>query len=282
MIILIRGFYQGKHSYMPVKSRRKHTNNRDRHNSNKRTRFPGTAQTKRWARKLNILTWILLVWSFLFADPASNIYKPFIVLLILMPWLALIIVARTPGNFSSLIGTRNSASGKTEVDLSFVMPGLLLFCQFSMNFSLLRWSGIPAIHLTALGCAVLLGASALWTIRNISEKKIEKVLLLLLMLPYGYGTILATNALLDRSSPQIFESVVLSKRISNGYRSRIPELDIGPWGPQTEETRNIFVGYRLYEAMNPGDRICAYLKTGALGAPWYWIAPCSQTAQNPS
>jgi hypothetical protein len=92
------------------------------------------------------------------------------------------------------------------------------------------------------------------------------IVLLIIALFYGYGSTLMINCGFDRSSPQIFDAIVVEK-----YKTKdVPYLRIGDWGTYKEHGE-IKVLNSLYDQVQTGSTVKVKLKKGVLGIPWYYI-----------
>jgi len=88
------------------------------------------------------------------------------------------------------------------------------------------------------------------------------------------GCLFAGNALLDRSEPEVFETVVREKFVSTNGRRH--ELVLAPFGPVVAPT-SPGVSPAVHGAVAVGDVVCVDLYPGALGLRWFSGArPCSQ------
>lgn len=84
---------------------------------------------------------------------------------------------------------------------------------------------------------------------------------------WSVGVLLAANALLDTSPPELHQVAVV-ERVERSWKD--PVLVLAPWGPITEPTR-LRVRPKLHEAAAVGGTVDVTLHRGALGIPWYRV-----------
>jgi hypothetical protein len=83
---------------------------------------------------------------------------------------------------------------------------------------------------------------------------------------------LVANQLADRSSPLIFVQQITGKTISGG-RHKMPYLSLAATG-RLRFAKPVRVSWALYDSVEVGQNVCAEVRRGALGAPWYQIDRC--------
>jgi hypothetical protein len=125
-----------------------------------------------------------------------------------------------------------------------------------------------------LGGAAAIALFISFLASRVDKRLIEKktiILILIFMLPYGYGTLVMANMLPDTAPAKTYETRVISKRYTSGKGAHA-ELKIKPWGP--DPGGDVAVSSALYHAISPGDTVCAYLHPGALNVEWYTVDKC--------
>jgi hypothetical protein len=230
--------------------------------STREERMQGLAGGKKLAQKLNIAAWVIAGWAWLYPRP----YNLAITLLILMPWLAVTLMARSEGLFH-IDQRRNDAH--PSLGPMFIMPGLILAVRALNDMHALEWK-------PALGLSIVVG-SLLWIAvvkvdPDLRSRAVSLVILLFITLAYGYGAGMETNALLDRSAPSVYSAHVMHKHVSSG-RHTTYDLLLEPWGPQAQ-SENISVSSSLYRSVTVGDTVCVSLKPGALNIAWFAVHAC--------
>jgi hypothetical protein len=208
------------------------------------------------------VTAVLIAWAFAYPHP----YALLIAVLAALPWVAIGIMARSPGLYA-LNAPRGS--GRPDLTLLLITPGFVLMLRALQDVRILDW---PPLLLWAVVVALALMGGVLWAVPSAREKPGMVALTLALVLAYGYGVCAIGDAVLDRSSGSSYTTTVNGKHVTGG-RNKRPMLRLAPWGPRTAED-NVAVPWDLYYRTNVGDEVCVQLHPGALGVPWYRVASC--------
>ena len=220
------------------------------------------ASARRTATTLNVVGGIAGAWGLFFPRPYSLI----IFLLAIVPLIVMAVLARSRGIYQ-IEGRRTDS--RPALTLAFLIPGLALGFRAIDDMHMLRWE--PILLLTAI-CALLLAWLLIRSDHRLWRRPAAVILIVFFGVFYSDGLVAALNALLDRSEPRAYETVVTDKHMSSG-KTTTYYLRLEPWGPQTA-TDDESVPYSLYESRQIGDRVCVYLHSGALNAPWYDIGRC--------
>jgi hypothetical protein len=93
----------------------------------------------------------------------------------------------------------------------------------------------------------------------------------LLSLIWGYAIALDVNCVLDRSKGVVHKTMVLAK-VSPGRGQ--PYLLLNAWGPEAENGKKVVVAHEVYNSVEVSGTVCAVLRQGFLGAPWYTVETC--------
>lgn len=96
---------------------------------------------------------------------------------------------------------------------------------------------------------------------------------------YGYGAVAVGDTVFDGKPGVGYSSLVEGKRVVSG-RSDTYYLQVAPWGP-VEADSEVSVPADLYGAVQPGELVCMTLHPGRLGAQWYRVGKCGETATLP-
>lgn len=223
-------------------------------------------QTLSTARSVaRIATWAntgLIVWAFLYPHP----YELLILVLAALPWVAVWIMAQSPGLY-----TFNAPRGSARPDLTILLisPGFLLALRALLDVQVLDWQ---RLSLWAVLVAMALISSVVWVIPSARQRLGMVVLTLVLLMAYGYGVTSLGNAMLDHSSGSTYPTTVYSKHVTSG-RNRTPTMRLGPWGPRATE-EDATVPWDVYRSTSVGEKVCVVLHPGAFDVPWYRIAKC--------
>jgi hypothetical protein len=206
----------------------------------------------------------LVAWAFLYPRP----YELLIFVLIAAPWVAIWIMAQTPGIFAF---NSPRTSPRPDLTILLITPGFLLTLRAMQDLQILDW---PRLMIWAVLIAIVSIGIILWAVTGAREKPGSVALTLLLLLAYGYGAAALGNALLDRSPVMSYTTQIYGKHVTGG-RGSTPQMRLGPWGPRATQ-QDVTVPWNLYRSASVGDRVCVLLRPGAFGIPWYRIAQCQQ------
>ncbi len=204
----------------------------------------------------------LYAWAFIYPRP----YQLVILVLAVIPWAAIVIMARSPGLYAF---NAPRGSGRPDLSVLLISPGFLLMLRAILDVQILDW---PRLFEWTLILAAVLIVTILWAIPAAREKLGTLVLILIMTLPYGYGASTLGNSLLDRSSALSYPTTVYSMFVTSG-KNKTPTLRLGPWGPRTT-AQDAAVSWELYRSTRVGETVCAQLHADALGVPWFRIAKC--------
>jgi hypothetical protein len=206
----------------------------------------------------------LIAWAYIYPHP----YELVICVLALLPWIAVWIMARSPGLYT-LNAPRGS--GRPDLTVLVISPGFLLMLRAIMDVQILDWQ--PLLLRSAVAAAALMGG-VLWAVPAVREKPGTGALTLALILAYGYGVCALGDAVLDRSDGSTYTTRVYGKHITSG-RNKTPMMQLGPWGPRAAADE-VTVSSDLYRSTSVGDTVCVRLHPGAIGVPWYRVTRCQQ------
>jgi hypothetical protein len=218
------------------------------------------------ARGLNFATYGLGLASFLASDPHHLLTWT----LVALPWIGILLVAHF-APYYRFGGPRNSPL--PDLSLVLIIPGLFLTLSTLQSMTPIGREG-PSL-LTALGSALLVGV-AFWYDPWLKKHLGTTALLLLLCCAYGYGAGMRVNALLDRSTPETYQVMVTGKYVSHG-KSTSYHLKLAPWGPKVSG-QDLTVPRSQYASTKPGDTVCMFLRSGALGVAWSEQGSCEDAA----
>jgi hypothetical protein len=188
--------------------------------------------------------------------------------LIALPWVGILLVFMF-APYYRFGGPRNSPI--PDLTLTLVLPGFFLAISVLQRIAPVGWEG--PLMVAMLTSVVLVGV-ALWCDPWLKQHRGVVVLLLVLCCGYGYGAGMQVNALLDRSTPQLYRVIVTAKHVSQG-RSTSYHLTLAPWGPNLNG-QNLSVARSLYSEIKPGDTVCMLLRSGGLGAAWSELGSCEK------
>jgi hypothetical protein len=197
-----------------------------------------------------------------------NLFGAIDLLLVVLPWVALLLQARSPLLYSVVANKKDPRA-------------TLLFVPLAAGFGLLaspfsNLQSVSPMTLLGYGCipGVILAFAFYGASRPGPQEKRVAALLVLLFLAGFYGDGLATqiNTQLDRSAPRPYTAQVLQKTYSSG-RSTTYYLHLSSWETPGEEEK-VTVSSSLYESVQEGDSVCVTARDGALQVGWFTVQRC--------
>jgi hypothetical protein len=226
-------------------------------------RLQGLASGRKLATWLKGAAYVIAGWAWIYPRP----YDLVVTLLILLPWLAVVIVARSNGIFR-IDQRRNDAH--PSVGVLFLIPGLILTMRVLNDMHVVAWK--PTLYLS-IGIGVALWVAAAKVDASLRARPATLALALLIACAYGYGAGLEINKLLDHSAATVYSGRVMGKHISSGSRHTTYDLRVN--SPELDAFNgNIGVARSLYRSVEVGDSVCATVKRGALSIQWFVVHRC--------
>ena len=212
------------------------------------------------SRAANSAAWVVSVWGILYPRP----YALLVLLLLAMPWVAVMWVRQTHGVFRIDHQRRRP---RPNLSIPFVMPGMALLLRGVFDYHALDWARLIAygFGIGSALCFAGLGADS-----SIRKWRIAPVFTMTLI--YGMGAAMVANGFFDVFAPTTYHAEILDKRVVHG-KAIYYQLTVSPWGPRTTENR-IEVSRELYQAVSVGGPVCANVNHGALGVRWYDVTAC--------
>ena len=104
--------------------------------------------------------------------------------------------------------------------------------------------------------------------RNPDVGKGDTMLIMMVSLLYGFGSITQINCLFDRSSPQTYTSVIEEKYTTTGKGAHY-HIRIKPW-QSDGRSRSIDIRKSEYERTTLGQPITIFVKQGLFNIPWFY------------
>lgn len=151
----------------------------------------------------------------------------------------------------------------------------IMFTSFIMlldglfNYNLL---GLPHVWLPAVLTTAIIG-TILYK-KGIhpagAPVKTQKLLIAMVALAYGFGSVIQLNCAFDHSTPTAYKAIVQERFSSSGRSSGQYYLVLAPWGPAHSSTQ-VQVSRLLYRVSYVGDTVTVRLRHGLLQVPWYWV-----------
>jgi hypothetical protein len=223
------------------------------------------AQLRRCAQWINGAALAASLIALVLPPEMSWLFVP----LVLMPWAAIVLVARYRPLYR-FAGRRSSAYA--DLSLPLITPGLVLMARALPMFHPLAWQAL-AFSSYIVGAALIAVAAAVD--RAFRKQRAMLALALLLSLPYGYALSLAINSWTNVVPVQHYRAQVIAKHVSHGNKSTTWHLTLTPWGP-IHARSDVTVSPSLYAIARLGHAVCIEQRQGALQIPWYRLFPCQQ------
>ncbi|OPY06030.1 MAG: hypothetical protein A4E66_02305 [Syntrophus sp. PtaB.Bin001] len=217
-------------------------------------------RAKMWSKIINVLTFGVCFWAFVYPEP----YTYIIWALIIMPLAALVFVRYFEGVLE-LSTKRNNA--RPNIQTAFLGPGIVLSLRGYQDFNILNWDNF---WLPFALCYLLICLLMFFLAKDIRQRAAMIIIFHILFCSlYGYGTVLSLNGILDKSIPSLYKAQIIEKHVSSGTRN-FYFLKLSPWGPRTKEEK-ITVEKSVYDRSKVGNKIDVAVRNGSLGIPWFYI-----------
>lgn len=209
---------------------------------------------------LNGIGVFVCLWIVFFPRP----YKYAVIACIALPLITLLAIKFWKG-LIRVDGAKNSVY--PNVIYALIAPGMALSYGVMLDFSIEDYSNvwIPTVIIAIVFTAVLLLFS-----KYLSFKKGKDLFTILSFVvftfAYGFGTVLSTNCLFDKSVPKMFVTEVVNKEINEGKVTRY-YLYLSPWGKKAE-IEKVSIDSDMYRHLNNGDEVSIYQFKGKFDIPW--------------
>ena len=219
-------------------------------------------RTRTLAKWINVIAVAVTIWTLIIHLP----YTVSIAICAIVPLFAIIVVIYSRGTIQ---GVQLKKSNFPHLTYSIIGPSSVLAMRALLDFNI--YDGQPLILPVLFVCVLLM--FLLYRYDNGMKGRITGYILILpVILLYGFGVIMEANCIFDKSTPQIHSARVIDKYTSGGgYRSlKSYYLKVSSWGKNDTENR-IPVPRSLYEKITKDDSVDIALKEGAVGIPWYGV-----------
>ena len=139
-----------------------------------------------------------------------------------------------------------------------------------LDFNILDYSKMwpPVIIISIICVGVILYQNE--EFKDVVFPYITLLSILLIMLAYAYGAVVALNCTFDRSQPELFNAKILNKNIHSG-KSKTYHFDLTPWGPQ-KESEEVTVSKDLYNSVEINDTVNIHFMKGKFEIGWFEIS----------
>lgn len=216
-------------------------------------------------------------WYVSFFRPKLAVLDVLAVALVVLPWIALGIAARSKPLYRFvMMRKRGAPSGEPQPDLAgpLLLPAFFLAATVWNNASSI--AVLQSRPLLLLGCivgCVLFAAVARLDPTCWQRLPAAPLVILAAACIYGYGACGTLNRLADGSVGTVYPAQVLSKRICGSGKSSYRCLILSPWGP-VRAINDVSVSQYLFNAHRAGERVCIALHPGAFHIAWYQVGNC--------
>lgn len=216
-------------------------------------------RAKKWAKFLNGLGFLGMLWAFFRPQPYSYV----IWTLITLPLITLSFVRHFDGAMK-LNGKQQSAY--PNVAMAFIMPCICLALRALIDFNILSWDNfwIPFAIVSFFICTIT------FLFAGDVRKNISAMLLMLFMcMIYGYSAVICLNGIMDTSSASIFKARIVGKSISSGKHTTY-NLNLSAWGP-VKSSKKVDVPKSVYDSHAVGGYADVILRHGRFEIPWFYV-----------
>lgn len=187
-------------------------------------------------------------------------------LLIVLPWIALILQARSPLLYSIVANKKDPRA-------------TLLFVLMAAGFGLLaspfaNMHSVMPMTIFGYGCVpgLILGIAFYGVAPKGPRPMVALLVLLGISCFYGNGVVTQFNTQLDTSALRQYTTQISGKTTSSG-RSTTYYLHLNSWDPPGD-VEKISVSSSLYHSVDVGDTVCVGAHDGALHVGWYTVQSC--------
>lgn len=225
----------------------------------KRTRADHNARLSRPNFALMLSSLGLCAWAIVFPHPRAVV----VMLLLVVPLLAMLLYRTEPL-------ARADGAKITWRQMNLLTP--LILCAVAI-----LWLGTqePLIdRMPAMPAAVVAGCVLAWAggMPNTPAWRIKGALI---MSAYAFGVICVSNSLFDERRPAAYLARI--ERTSHGSgKALYYALDVRP--ALSGVSGGLYVSRPFYQRVGRGDTVCVLTHPGALGLPWYEVAPADRCA----
>ncbi len=222
--------------------------------------------------KLDWLEWItigLAAWFFIYPEP----YKLLLGVLLAIPIIGLLLNGLHKPSMATLVEISADKDGDDKYDVAdFIDIAawiILIRVVIDFEFDSINSMIIPGTVACIIILAILFMTHKL--IENTTRNKwwIYTSLIFNVSL-YSYAGTYAANCAYDYSTPTVYQTEVLNKKVSKRRRSTTYYVEVAPWGHHYDKEKIAVPRDQFYE-LEVGNMIDIELKEGLFNIPWYYI-----------
>ena len=217
-------------------------------------------KARKTAKVLNWIGGLVGVWTFFWADP----YEFAIIASIVVPIVAIIALKLSNGLLR--IDERND-SAYPSIFLAVLAPSMAICIRALLDFNIFSHENIwlPSLIITLTIMVILMVGHKEFKYKKAQDFFITLVIAVI-FLAYSYGSIVTVNCMYDNSEPEVYNTQVLSKKVSSGKTTNY-YLILAPQGSH-KEIEEVSVSQDLYERVNINDAVDIYFMKGLFDIPW--------------
>jgi hypothetical protein len=212
------------------------------------------------AKMLNWTGGFIGIWTLFIPNP----YEYAIIASIVFPIICLLVLKYSKG-LIRIDEKKDTAYPTIFWAISASSLGLCLRALFDYNIFDYSKVWTPSLLITLTYIVVLIIGNKEFKFNKAIDFLII-VIFSILLFGYSYGTIVTLNCMYDKSKPETFNTVILSKRISSG-KTTTYYLELTPWGQQ-KQIDEVTVSKDLYNKLDKNDKVTVYFMKGQFDIPW--------------
>ncbi len=219
-------------------------------------------KAKRAAKELNILGVIIGFWMY-FGEAPNHVG---IIASVAMPIICLFVMKYYKG----LIKIIDNSRACPSIFIAFIASstGLCLRALFDYNFYDIDQIWFPTSIILVFYMLVLLYGNKDFSLKK-AKDYISIFAISLFVLEFSFGMAVMTNCIYDDSKPEIYQAVVISKRVDSG-RINTYYVKLTPWRTQSH-VEEIMVNKQVYSSLEPKKPVTIYYRKGLLDIPWFEV-----------
>ncbi|MET3028846.1 hypothetical protein ABXT06_19365 [Flavobacterium sp. UW10123] len=206
---------------------------------------------------------LVTLWTIFFPRP----YEYAVIACIALPIITLIVIKFWKG-LIRIDGAKNSVYPNVAYPL--VAPGIALSLRVMLDFSIDNYANVwlPVVLIAIIYTGILLSFS-----KHLSFKKGKDIFSILsyamFTFIYGFGTVVCTNCVFDKSNPELFSTEIINKEVNRGkYVSYY--LYLAPWNHK-KEIEKVSIDADLFNSVSNGQEVAIYSFKGKFDIPWFVV-----------
>ncbi|WP_316797894.1 hypothetical protein [Pedobacter frigidisoli] len=216
------------------------------------------------AKILNVIGGLTGAWTLFFPNP----YKIALWCAIAVPLICIPVIKYYKGLIRI---DKRKDSPYPSIFIAFLLPCVAVFLRALLDYNIFDHSKIwiPMFVIALVMTAIVCLKNA--ELQSGGKKAIGTIVVFTLFsLAYGFGSIIFLNCYYDQSTPKMFHSKILSKRIRSGKTTSY-YLELEPWG-ERKTAEDVDVSKDFYFEVNESDTVNIYFMKGKFDIPWFELS----------